>query len=164
MTLTATTGTFTHPQSFGQYPNARIEYIGERHIMGDNKAFTFIFGLMTENGIIAQEIGWRFKGVTPSGNTIADHGIIISGGTSGSKQKMDFIEFTLAGGDYDYSGHTIGGYPKLSYEDLTTYFELGGKMDKVGLPVGEHQKRFVKWLMLNTVEVGGQKLKEQFSW
>jgi hypothetical protein len=163
MTLTATTGTYTNPQTLGQYPNARIEYGGDRND-SLNKRFRFKFKLLSENEDEISRIFWIFKGDTPSGNTIQNHGLIISGGTSGSTQVMDFIDFTLADGDYDYSGHTISEYPVLSYDDIDTYFILGNKKDKVGLPAGQYPKKLVKWLLLNTVPLNGQFLKEQFSW
>ena len=163
MILTATTGTYIHPSTFGQYPNAYIDYIGETQDI-DNQVFTFRFAIISEAGYVIQNFYWGFQGTTPSGSTIQDHGVIISGGTSGATEEMDFISFTQAGGDYDYSGHTIVRYPQLSYEDITTYFVLGGKKDKVQLPNGANPKKLVKWMLLNTLTVNREQIKTQFSW
>ena len=163
MILTATTGTYIDPSTLGQYPNAYIDYMGDRHFE-EEKKYVFRFTLNTENDNVFGEVYWHFDGITPSGNTIQNHGEIISGGTSGATEIMDFVDFTLADGDYDYSGHTINTYPVLSYEDIDTYFILGNKKEKVQLPSGANPKKLVKWMLLNTNRFQGELSKEQFSW
>jgi len=163
MTLTATTGTYINPNTFGRYPNAYIDYHGDRH-NGEIKQFVFKFNLVTEDGDIVDDIYWNFEGDTPSGNTIQNHGVIISGGTSGATETTDFVQFTLNGGNYDYSGHTIVSLPTLSYDDIDSYFILGNKKDKVLLPDGANPKKLVKWLFLNSVRFNGELIGNQFGW
>ena len=163
MILTATTGTYIDSRTLGQYPNAKIDYDGDRHD-SENKEFIFIFKLFTENDDAVANITWAFQGDTPSGNTIQNPGIIISGGTSGETLTTDFVSFTLAGGDYDYSGHTIVTLPSLSYDDINSYFILGNKKDKVQLPAGANPKKLVKWLLLNSVYLNDELIGKQFSW
>jgi hypothetical protein len=163
MTLTATTGTYIHPKNFGQYPNAYLTYQGERHFPEQN-TFVFRFNLISEDEKLISSADWTFVGTTPSGNTIQNHGVIILSANTSGATTSDFITETLAGTDYDDPLHQIIKLPVLSYEDITTYFILGGKKDKVMLPAGANPKRLVKWLLLNEVKLNNELLKEQFDW
>lgn len=159
ITLTATTGTYINPRTLGQYPNATIEYMGERNFPSVQR-FAIRFVLKTESGVELENILWNFAGITPSGNTIQNHGELIWSGSTGS---TDFVTYLQGGGNlYDPSLEVIT-LPKLSYEDLDNYFVLGGKKDAIGLPINANAKKLVKWLLLQTPILGNQTIGSQFS-
>jgi hypothetical protein len=162
MTLTATTGTYIHPFTHGEYPNAYITYQGDRHNL-ERKEFIFKFNLLNENNYVVSTFYWEFKGNTASGNTIQDHGeIIISANTSG-ETATDFIAVTTNGDDYDDPQFLITRLPSLSYDDIDSYFILGNKKEKTQLPAGANPKKLIKWLFLNSIVLNGELLKEQFN-
>jgi len=157
MTLTATTGTYINPRTFGEYPDATITYVGERHMSKINK-FIFRFDLLNKDDIVIDSINWGFNGITASGNTIQNHGeLVISGETT------DFVTYVMGGGDLENPDMTVITFPSLSYEDIDNYFILGNKKDKVKLPTNVKAKRLVKWMLLNTVKLNNQSLGTQFS-
>tara|TARA_R110000796_G_scaffold40062_1_gene99373 strand:+ start:202 stop:690 length:489 start_codon:yes stop_codon:yes gene_type:complete len=160
LTLTATTGTYINSRTLGQYPNATIEYSGERNFPNVSR-FTMRFTLKTEGGSELEKLFWTFEGATPSGNTIQNHGELTWSGATGT---TDFITYLQGGGDLDDPTLAVITYPRLSYEDLDNYFVLGGKKDMIGLPAGANPKKLIKWLLLNTVNINREKIGAQFSW
>ena len=160
LTLTATTGTYINPRTLGQYPNAVIAYLGERNFPHMQR-FTIRFALRTENGTELENTFWDFEGTTPSGETIQDRGELTWSGNTGS---TDFVTYLVDydGDLYDPSLEVIR-YPKLSYDDLDNYFELGGKKDAIGWPTQPKPRALSKWLLLNTVYIGRETLGTQFS-
>jgi len=162
MTLSGITSIYTNPLNLGQYPNAHITYTGDK-IFQDKKLCIFKFSLISENEHTLEDFYWAFEGDTLSGNTIQDEGeIILSANTSGATT-TDFITATLDGVDYDNPLHQVTRLPKLSYDDINTYFILGGKKDKVSLPVGANPRKLIKWLFLNSLYLNGELLKQQFT-
>ena len=161
MILTTKTGTYIDPRRLGAYPNATLEYKGDRH-NSDKKIFTFIFELLTENGDFLSQHQWDVRGDTPSGSTIQNHGeLTISGGTSG-ETTTDFVTFVQGGGDLEEPTLVVNQMPSLSYDDIDSYFILGNKKDKVLLPANANIKAFVKWLLLKTLQLGRETADVQF--
>jgi len=161
MTLTAITGTYINEITLGAYPNATLEYKGERHNSSD-KIFVFLFDLMTENGVTISNHYWKVIGDTPSGSTIQNHGeLTVSGGTSG-ETTTDFVTFVQGGGDLEEPTLVIDIMPSLSYDDIDDYFILGNKKDKVQLPNNANVKAFVKWLLLKTLRIDSGVAGDQF--
>lgn len=159
MVLTAITGTYTDSRTLGQYPNATFEYLGERHFP-EQELFGIRFGLKTENGTVIKETFWMFQGTTPSGNTIANHGELSWSGATGT---TDFVTYLQGGGDLYDPSLTVIDYPVVSYEDIDTYFILGGKKDVIQLPSNTNARKLMKWLLLKTVTIGREAVGNQFN-
>lgn len=159
MVLTAITGTYIDSRTLGQYPNATFEYMGERNFP-EQESFWIRFGLKTENGTVIKESFWIFEGATPSGNTILNHGELSWSGATGT---TDFVTYLQGGGDLDDPSLTVIDYPSVGYEDINTYFILGGKKDVIQLPANPNARALMKWLLLKRVSIGVEAVGNQFN-
>lgn len=155
--IALTSTPYVDSRTSGQYPNATIDYVGE-YIDTEEKTIEFKFYLKAQDGKKINETTWTVAGSTEVGNTIKNEGMIQLADTS----QIDFISFLQGGGDLYDPTITVLTYPELSFDDVANYFVLGGKLDKIQLPVNANARKLVKWLLEETLIINGELLKTQF--
>lgn len=156
--VSVTAPPYVHPKTLGEYPLATFEYVGEVHD-NYNKTFNFIFSLIAQNGVSISSHNWSVTGITDGGNTIKNHGLM----KTDTQVEIDFVAYVTGGGDLTDPTLVVIEHPELSYDDITNYFVLGNKLDKIQLPVSANAQALIKWMLLNQMDVNGELMKVQFN-
>lgn len=151
---------YVHPQNLGQYPNATLEYVGEVHD-SYNESFNFKFYLKTQNNEVISKHNWSVSGETIVPNLIKNHGLLDVVVVNDTIQ-FGFPEYVIAGHDLNEPSLRVLEHPQLSYDDIVSYFILGGKLDKVQLPAGNVARTLIEWMLLNQLNINGEMAVNQF--